>query len=63
VDAQDEEGVVYGYPAVVGVDIVVRDRWHILVEVRSGVSRADVAELYRLGRLYEKIHGVGPGQW
>jgi hypothetical protein len=45
----------------VGVDIVVRDRRHILVEVRSGVSRADVAELYRLGRLYERIHGVGPG--
>jgi hypothetical protein len=62
VDVQDGEGVVYGYPAVVEVDIVVRDREYILVEVRSGVSRTDVAELYRLGRLYERIHGVGPGQ-
>jgi hypothetical protein len=61
VDVQGGEGVVYGYPAVVEVDIVVRDREHILVEVRSGVSRTDVAELYRLGRLYERIHGVGPG--
>jgi hypothetical protein len=30
------------------------------VEVRSRVSRADVAELYRLGRLYESVRGVRP---
>ena len=57
---RDEEGFVYGYPSVVEVDVVVRDREHILVEVKSRVSRGDVAELYRKGLLYEKVRGVRP---
>ena len=56
----DEEGIVYGHPTEVEVDVVIRDDTHILVEVKSRVSKGDVAELYRAGLLYEKVHGVKP---
>ena len=56
----DEEGFVLGRPCVVEADLVVRDGEHILVEVKSSVSRADVFELWRVGRLYEKMCGVKP---
>ncbi len=57
---RDEEGFVYGYPAIIDVDVVIRDNVHILIEVKSRVSRSDVAELYRIGKLYEKVKGVKP---
>jgi len=57
---RDDEGFVYGYPSVVEVDSVVRDREHVLVEVRSSVSKGDVAELYRIMKLYERVKGVKP---
>ncbi len=56
----DSEGIVYGHPAIVEVDVAIRDREHILVEVKSRCSKADVAELYKIGRLYEKVKGVKP---
>ncbi len=57
---RDDEGFVYGYPSVIDVDLVIKDDKHILVEVKSRVSRGDVAELYRIGRLYERVRGVKP---
>ncbi len=57
---RDEEGFVYGHPSMVDVDVVVKDGEHILVEVKSRVSKADVAELYRIGLLYERVEGVKP---
>jgi len=57
---RDEKGIVYGYSTVVEVDVVVRDREHVLVEVKSRVSRGDVAELHKIGRLYEEVRGVKP---
>ena len=56
----DREGQVYGYPSIVEVDVVVRDSEHILLEVKSRVSRADVAELYKIGLLYERVEGKKP---
>jgi len=56
----DEEGFVYGYPSPVEIDVVVRDGEHILVEVKSSVSRGDVYELWRIAQLYEKRTGVKP---
>jgi len=57
---EDKEGVVFGRPAVVEVDLVVSDREHVLVEVKSSVSRADVYELWRIGQLYQRVKGVAP---
>ena len=56
----DEEGLVYGYPSMVEVDVVVRDGVHILVEVKSRVDAGDVVELSRIARLYEKRVGIRP---
>ena len=56
----DSEGFVYGRPAQVEVDIVIRDGKHILVEVKSRAQRSDVLELARIAVLYEKKEGVRP---
>ena len=56
----DKEGVVFGHPSMVDVDLIVKDREHILVEVKSSVSRGDVYELWRIGKLYERVEGVKP---
>jgi len=56
----DEEGFVYGHPSIVEADVVVRDGEHILIEVKSSVSRGDVYELWRVAQLYERRTGVKP---
>ncbi|KUO80559.1 MAG: hypothetical protein AT714_04645, partial [Vulcanisaeta sp. OSP_8] len=56
----DKDGVVYGYPSQVDVDVVIKDSTHILVEVKSSVSRGDVSEFSRVGRLYEMVTGIKP---
>ena len=56
----DEDGVVFGYPSVVEADLIIKDREHILVEIKSSVSRADVFELWRIGQLYERLRSVKP---
>ncbi len=56
----DKEGFVYGYPAVIDVDLVVKDGEHILIEVKSSVDRGDVLELKRISELYERVTGVKP---
>ncbi|MEM1637251.1 MAG: DUF3782 domain-containing protein [Pyrobaculum sp.] len=56
----DKDGTVYGHPSYVEVDVLVRDNEHILVEFKSYADKPDVAELYRIGQLYEKVSGVKP---
>jgi len=56
----DEEGIVFGYPSMVNIDVVVKDDVHIVVEVKSRVDGWDVLKVVRLARLYEKKTGVKP---
>jgi hypothetical protein len=56
----DSEGLVYGHPAEVEVDVVIRDREHLLVEVKSRADSGDVLELARIASLYERRTGVKP---
>jgi hypothetical protein len=56
----DVEGFVYGAPSVIEVDLLIKDKEHILLEVESRVSQEDVSKLSKLGKLYEKITGVKP---
>jgi len=56
----DREGFVFGYPATVEVDIVIRDGEHILVEIKSHVRRSDVGVLLRKGELYKRVKGITP---
>ena len=57
---RDEEGFVFGRPAVVEADLLVKDGVHILVEFKASADRGDVYELYKMGQLYEKTTGVKP---
>jgi len=56
----DREGVVYGYPSQIEVDVVIKNGVHILVEVKASVSSGDVLELSKIGKLYELVTGVKP---
>jgi len=56
----DEEGIVYGKPLDVEVDIAIKNNTHILIEVKSSVSKGDVSELYNIGKVYEKKFGIKP---
>ncbi len=57
---RDESGEVYGYPSEVEVDILIKDHEHILIEIKSSISRGDVIEFWRKGKLYEKVTGIKP---
>lgn len=56
----DFEGIVYGKPAEVEMDVVVRDGKHLLVEVKSRADASDLLELVRIAILYEKKEDVKP---
>ncbi len=57
---RDEEGVVYGYPTEVDIDVVVRDSEHVIIEVKSRVDPGDVRIAALKARLYERVYGVKP---
>ncbi len=57
---RDDEGIVFGHPSTIEVDVSVRDDVHVLVEVKSRATRWDVAEMRRIGMLYERQRGVKP---
>lgn len=56
----DKEGFVYGYPSIIEVDVLVRDKEYILVEYKSMTDKSDVAELYRIGKLFEREEKIKP---
>ena len=56
----DTVGEVYGRPSVVEVDVVVKDGEHVLVEVKSSISRGDVYEFWRVAELYRRVTGAIP---
>ncbi len=56
----DEEGVVFGHPSKVEVDVIIKDGEHILVEIKSSIHKSSVSQLWREGQLYEKKEGVTP---
>jgi hypothetical protein len=56
----DSEGLVYGCPSVIEVDMLIRDGERVLVEYKAYADKSDVAELGNIGKLYEKVTGVKP---
>ncbi|MBS7651488.1 DUF3782 domain-containing protein [Candidatus Bathyarchaeota archaeon] len=56
----DEDGIVYGYPSNVEVDVAASDGRHILMEVTSHARVQDVYTLKRKAELYEKATGKRP---
>jgi hypothetical protein len=53
----DAAGKVFGYPTDVDMDIVVRDGALVLIEIKSSISGADVAESGRRAALYQEVSG------
>lgn len=51
----DGDGLVYGYPSIVEVDVVIRDERLMLIEISSNVRSSDVYEFKRKAELYEKV--------
>ncbi|MEM4280352.1 MAG: DUF3782 domain-containing protein [Archaeoglobaceae archaeon] len=59
---KDVDGFVFGYPSDVEVDVVIRDRRTILVEIKSSISQGDVLVFKRKAEFYEKETGVKPSK-
>ena len=58
----DGDGLVYGYPSQVEVDVAIRDEKAILVEVMSHANASDVAAFSRKAELYERKAGRKPSR-
>ncbi|MCD6491843.1 MAG: PD-(D/E)XK nuclease family protein [Candidatus Njordarchaeia archaeon] len=56
----DRNGIVYGKPSLIDVDLAITDSEHILIEIKSHVRKSDVAELLRISELYQKSEGIKP---
>lgn len=56
----DSVGYVYGYPSQIDVDVLIRDREHILVEYKAHADRSDVLEIRKIAELYERVRGIKP---
>jgi len=54
----DKEGYVFGRPDQVELDIVVKDGFLIVMEIRSSMSKGDVYTFQRKIEFYEKVHNV-----
>jgi len=53
----DTEGYVFGYPAVVDIDIVIKNGRVIALEVTSHARASDVTALKKKAELYERVTG------
>ena len=58
--AYDEEGLVYGHPSPIEVDVAVRNGRVVLVEISSHVRASDVAAFAKKAKLYAKKTGRTP---
>jgi len=56
----DEKGEVFGYPSEVEVDITIKDRKLILIEVSSYVRASDIYQFERRAKLYIEKTGKRP---
>ncbi|HDM88610.1 MAG TPA: DUF3782 domain-containing protein, partial [Candidatus Bathyarchaeota archaeon] len=60
--AYDEEGIVFGYPSQVEVDVAVHNEKVILIEVKAHVDSSDLYSLKRKAELYEMKTGRKPSR-
>ncbi|WP_322798667.1 DUF3782 domain-containing protein [Thermoflexus sp.] len=55
--AFDEQGEVFGYPAFVELDVVIRDGTHMVIELKTSATLEALATLERKVRFYERRVG------
>ena len=53
----DKEGIVYGYPSEVEIDVIISDGKVILVELTASLKRSDLIPFSKKKELYEKEKG------
>jgi hypothetical protein len=53
----DKEGKVFDHPDQIELDVVIKDGTLILIEIKSSVSKGDVALFRRKFRFYEETEG------
>ena len=59
---RDEEGMVFGRPDQVELDVIVRNGMLILCEIKSSMSKSDMVIFERKARFYENLHGRKAGR-
>jgi hypothetical protein len=57
---RDEDGMVYGYPSMVEIDLSVSDEKTTLIEISSHVRSSDVLLFAKKTQFYEKATGRKP---
>jgi len=53
----DDDGMVFGVPDQVEIDVIIRNGEVILCELKSSMSRSDLYTFERKARYYERRHG------
>ncbi|MFN3740655.1 MAG: hypothetical protein ACK4TF_08320, partial [Thermodesulfovibrionales bacterium] len=53
----DEEGIVFGRPDQIELDLIVRDGVVIAAEIKSSISKAEVATFLRKIKVFEAKEG------
>jgi hypothetical protein len=54
IDVYDEEGMVYGQPSSVEIDVIIKNGLLMLCELKSSISKADMFIFYKKTLFYEK---------
>jgi len=57
VDERDEEGIVFGYPEEIELDIIIKNGLLIVVEMKSSTDKSDVYRFDKKVHFYEKKQG------
>jgi len=57
VDEHDDEGIVFGYPEEIELDIIIKNGLLIIVEMKSATDKSDVYRFDKKVRFYEQKQG------
>ncbi|EDN72747.1 protein containing DUF1626 [Beggiatoa sp. SS] len=57
VDERDEEGMVFGYPEQVELDLIVKNGVLIIAEIKAHLAKHDIHIFQNKVRFYEQKHG------
>lgn len=52
--ARDEEGIVFGYPEEIELDVVIQNSKLFVIEIKSSISKGDVSTFDKKVKFYEK---------
>ncbi|MCK5522875.1 MAG: DUF3782 domain-containing protein, partial [Thiomargarita sp.] len=57
VDEHDDDGVVFGYPEEIELDLIIKNGVLIIAEIKSATDKHDVYFFDKKVRFYEQKHG------